>query len=250
MESIISTILIPDRFRDYKRLYSIKNLIIGIRDILGWSRESETCKMCFLYNNRGRLLDDDSDIDDDDRVKFINRNGDHYTWNDLCHQCNGSDNADYLDKLLLLAYGEKRDRLNEIISLFRVKFPYDILLKECECYGFIHRHCPHYNRGNKELCPIIIELIGKMADIKSSYWISSYDIKYIDYFLAKGCKIDLPKIIDDYIRVGNSVKRIEKVISYCSDEEKIIKLTTKTNNKLLMKRKINRLKLLGIKIIP
>jgi hypothetical protein len=249
MESIISTILIPDCFRHYKRLYSIKDLISEIRDIIG-QRGPEACKMCLVYNRRGSVSGDDSDIDDDDRVKFINRNGDHYTWSDLCGQCNGSGNTDYLGKLLSMVYIVKRDKFDEIINLFRVKFPYDILLKECELpLRLAHKHCSHYNEDTDDLCPVIIELIEKMANIKSSYWISFYNIIYIDYFIEKGCKIDLPELINSYIE-GDSIKRIKKIISYCSDEEKIIKLAVKASNRSLLKRKINRLKLLGIKFIP
>jgi hypothetical protein len=236
MESIFKYIA-KDRFRNYRRLYSIKDLILEIREI----SEADACKMCFFYSVKKKTLDIGIVVKPR-MIDFINRYGDNYTRSDLCSDCKKDKIMPYcLIELLSLIYIERRDRFEEIVKLLRVKLPYDLVLS-----NLIFKHCASYVK-NDEPCPMIIELIGKIANIEDSSWISYHGDKYLDYFIEKCCKINLKCIVSVYLK-GVSIRTLEKVISRCGDEEKIITLDTDLYPELEKKRKhLNRL---GIKIIP
>jgi hypothetical protein len=78
-----------------------------------------------------------------------------------------------------------------------------------------HSFCDHpVMKG----CPVIIGLIGQLTNLDNSDCISNYNPDYIDYFIRKGCKIDLPEIVYEYIASGNSV-RLDKVVKLCDTKD-------------------------------
>lgn len=219
METIIKLITKPDKFKTYRLIYKIKDLLIKHDE----EHPEELCKMCFLYCCRinGDYDSSDSEIEDD-TVVFINRHGDNYTYNDVCFRCKSLDID--IGEILLFIYKFEKPRLKEIIDMSKIKNPYSILLYKYE-NGYNHTKCNHYihysnDWDGPEPCPMVLELIDNLTDITNPYWIRHYDVKYIDYFLKKGCMIDLMSIVSDFVdKWGNkSSTRLDKVIKFCDAE--------------------------------
>ena len=81
----------PDKFKIFRLIYSIKDLIAEIRDPI----ERDDCKMCFIFNagnNFSRYSCFNSD-----RIGFINRYGNIYDRNNLCYYCNNNVDKKYAD---------------------------------------------------------------------------------------------------------------------------------------------------------
>lgn len=219
MDSIIKLIVKPDKFKTYRLIYNIKDMLMKYA-----TEPEELCQMCFLHYSKLDYRDyneSDSEIEDD-KVDFINRHGHNYTYNDLCNWCKKS-NTNKIETcvILLLVYKFKKPRLNEIITMFKIKNPYSILLHKYENQNN-HIECAHYYNNlndwdGPEPCPIVLELIDNLTDLNDIYWICSYGLKYIDYFIKKGCKIDLSWIIYGFVD-GESSDRLDKVIEFCDAE--------------------------------
>ena len=198
MDSILKLIVKPDEFKHFRLIYSIKDLI------LKHSLQNNPCRMCFLIAG-GVWWGVNKPIES--QLKFINRHGNNYTEHNLCSRCvrmrPGLIYKDCIARILGLIYQYERVKFKEIANLFKVAKPYDMLLLD---YGFC--------LAEKE----IPEIINNLTDLDDSDWITCYDIKYIDYFIKKGCKIDLPWLVYNFIRFGGKA-RLKKVIGLCNTKD-------------------------------
>jgi len=181
--------------------------------VLNLPNNGKMCQLCFLYE----AWDESRSYKLKDAIKVVAR-GKKFDSSELCFDCNHgvSDPHEYVCEVVALVYCLARDRFDEVVKLFKVKDPYDMLLKKFEhTWDPGHSFCDHpVMKG----CPVIIGLIDKLTNLDNSYWISNYNSDYINYFIRKGCKIDLPEIVIKYLTRENSV-RLDKVVKLCDTKD-------------------------------
>ena len=144
MDSILKLIVKHDKFKYFRLIYSIKDLL------LKHNPGSIPCRMCFIGIGPGWWI---INKPIENQLKFINRYGNEYTGHDLCLSCiamrPGITYKNYTERILVLIYQHERDKFKEIANLFEVAEPYQMLLGE---YGSLYL-------SKKEIISVMMDMM-------------------------------------------------------------------------------------------